>query len=230
MRTSCGACLVSDSPRPDAPQKHQHADDSSPPVERDDPFDDLHVGQGHEARKPVERGRAREVLKGQRARAVIELAQFPGIRREPNLPQDRDGLIAEDAGDVSRRHERLKLAARGAVRRHGQRVGVGLADRQHAVDDRRGRPDRRRSAPQQAGDRLFGTAGARGHPGEHGIDRHHRLDAIVPVHDGDRVGSGGQHRLRHVANARLRAAALERFRPTTSCRNIFWGSRVSFAH
>ena len=165
----------------------------------------------HEARQPVERGRAREVLKGQCARAVIELAQFLGIRREPNLPQDRDGLIAEDSGDVSRRHERLKLAARGAVRRHGQRVGVGLGHRQHAVDDRRGRPDRRRNAPQQTGDRLVGIAGARGNPGENGIDASPppgrdcpssttaiASDPVVSIDCAD------------IANARVRAAALER--------------------
>ena len=32
MRTSCGACLVSDSSRPEAPQKHQHAGGASPPA------------------------------------------------------------------------------------------------------------------------------------------------------------------------------------------------------
>ena len=41
----------------------------------------------------------------------------------------------------------------------------------------------------RAGDRLFGIAGARRNPGENGIDCHHRLDAIVLVHDGDRVAT-----------------------------------------
>ena len=110
MRISCGACLVSDSPRPDAPQKHQQAGGAASPQRRDDPLHDTHVGEQHETRHPVERRRAGEVPKDQRARAMIELQQFPGIGREPNFPQDRERLIPESSGDVLRRHERLKLA------------------------------------------------------------------------------------------------------------------------
>ena len=84
-------------------------------LERDDAFDDLHVGQRHEACSPVERGRAREVLQGQCAHAVIEFAQFTRTGREPNVAEDRDGLVAEYSGEISRGHERMQLSARGAV-------------------------------------------------------------------------------------------------------------------
>jgi hypothetical protein len=107
----------------------------------DDPPDDSDVGEKREARHPVERGCAGKVPKRQCARAVIERLEPFEIRRNPNLPQDRRGLISESAGDVSRRHERLELASWRTVRGHRHGIGTGFRHHQGAVGDRRVRPD-----------------------------------------------------------------------------------------